>query len=82
MTPPIPVLSRPEAARYLGISIRMLDRLKAERKIRATRIGRRVLYRLTVLEAFLERHTDLPAGTRQPPQPARYRPPRRTTEEP
>lgn len=44
--------SRRDAARALGISIRTLDNLIIEGKLRARRIGRRVLLETKELERF------------------------------
>ena len=54
--------TRDEAAKYLRVSTRTLDRLIAERKIRAARIGGerrgRVVFDQAELEAFVKRQFD------------------------
>jgi excisionase family DNA binding protein len=46
-------VSVPEAARMLGVSTRTLQYLIAARQIRITKIGRRTIISVTVLEDFL-----------------------------
>jgi excisionase family DNA binding protein len=52
------LLSRPEAAQYLGISVRTLDRRTSEGKIRyvSDRRGARVTYREKDLEDYVNKH--------------------------
>ncbi|KAF1704041.1 helix-turn-helix transcriptional regulator [Pseudoxanthomonas suwonensis] len=46
----------PEAARYLGISISTLEKMRHEgRGPRYMKVGGRVFYRLSDLDAYLER---------------------------
>jgi excisionase family DNA binding protein len=47
--------SREEAAELIGISLRTLDRLIAEKQIAVRRIGRRVLIGKDVLAQFVKR---------------------------
>lgn len=47
--------ARPEAANLLGISLRTLDRLIAEKQITVRRIGRRVLITHSELSRFIGR---------------------------
>lgn len=49
-----PVLTRAEAARYLGVSTRTLDREAAQGAIRPFRRGRIIRYRLSQLVRYLE----------------------------
>jgi len=53
---PQKALSIREAADYLGISERSLHRIKNRGKIKFSRIGKRVVFRLRVLDQFLERN--------------------------
>jgi len=48
------ILSRKEAAQFLGICRTTLDRLDIPR----TKIRRRVMYKRTVLEGWLDEHTE------------------------
>jgi len=54
----VELLTRKEAARYLRLSVRKLDLLSAEGKIRRVKLGEgkraRVLFRREDLEAFIE----------------------------
>jgi excisionase family DNA binding protein len=47
--------NRDEAAEMLGISVRTLDRLIAEKQLQVRRIGRRVLITRDVLTQFVKR---------------------------
>jgi excisionase family DNA binding protein len=49
------LISRPEAARALGISLRMLDYLITRREIPARKVGRRTLIPRLALEQFARR---------------------------
>lgn len=49
-----PVLTLKEAADYLRVSERLVQRLIAQGELRATRLGRRVLVRLVDCNALLE----------------------------
>jgi excisionase family DNA binding protein len=55
--------SREEAAALIGVSLRTLDRLVAEKEIVVRRIGRRVLISRDVLTQFIKR--DHPTGVIQ-----------------
>lgn len=44
------LLSKKSAARLLGISIGMLDKLRRQRQIEAVRVGRRVMFRRDSIE--------------------------------
>ena len=48
-------LSKQEAARTLGVSLRTIDRLISVKELRVRRLGRRVLIPRASLERFLER---------------------------
>ena len=50
------VLSRKEAAAFLGVCLTTLDRLDIPR----TRIRQRVLYKREVLNKWLDKHTEQP----------------------
>lgn len=54
-------LSKPEAARMLGISLRTIDRLIALKELPVRRFGRRVLIPRASLESFLR--SDHPTQT-------------------
>lgn len=51
------LLSRPEAARFLGISTRQIGNLIAAGAISHVRIGRSVRFRVRDLEEFVESRT-------------------------
>jgi predicted DNA-binding transcriptional regulator AlpA len=58
------LLSKTEAAKFLGVSERTLDRWHAHRKGPArVSAGRRVLYRFSGLTAWLDSNEVLPLGT-------------------
>jgi excisionase family DNA binding protein len=50
-----PVLTIAEAADYLRVSQRLVQRLIADGRLRSTRLGRRVLVRRVDVDAYLER---------------------------
>ena len=52
-TNPDPLLSRSEAARYLGTSTVTLDRLARAGDLNPTRVGARPRYRVSELERYL-----------------------------
>jgi excisionase family DNA binding protein len=47
-------VSRDEAAEALSVDVQTIDRLIAAKKLRASKIGRRVLIRVAALEAMLD----------------------------
>ena len=47
-------ISRNEAAALLGVDVQTIDRQIADKKLRASRIGRRVVVRLAHLEKMLD----------------------------
>jgi excisionase family DNA binding protein len=49
-----PVLTIAEAAHYLRVSERLVQRLIADGRLRSTRLGRRVLLRRIDVDAFME----------------------------
>lgn len=51
------LLTREEAAERLRISMRTLDDLEASGRLRAVRIGRRVLYNPAALDAFIRQQS-------------------------
>jgi hypothetical protein len=55
-----PLLDRPEAARFLRISVRSLDSFTASKELRCVRLAGRVLYRIDDLFAFIEAKSDSP----------------------
>jgi excisionase family DNA binding protein len=48
------LLTRPEAAEHLTVSLRVLDELAAKKAIRFCKIGRSVRYRIQALEEFIK----------------------------
>jgi excisionase family DNA binding protein len=50
-----PLLTLTEAAGYLRVSVRLVQRLIAQGELRVTHLGRRVLLRRVDLDALLER---------------------------
>lgn len=66
------VLSRVEAAEYLGISTDTLDRLRACGRIVASPVSARLIrYRSADLDAYLIECRASPSSTSQPRQPVR-----------
>lgn len=59
---PLNVYTRREAAEALRISLRTLDTLLAQGKLRSRRIGRRVLVPQSELEKLLRRDTEIEAS--------------------
>jgi len=51
---PAPLLTRPQAAQALGISLRLVDSLLASGELKAVRIGASVRIRPTAIEYFCE----------------------------
>ena len=51
------MVSRKEAGVALGISMRMVDRLIIQQRLRSCQIGRRVLIPVAELKAFTERQS-------------------------
>jgi excisionase family DNA binding protein len=49
-----PVMTKVEAADYLRVSPRTLTNLLAARRLRAARIGRRVLFKRAELDRFVD----------------------------
>ena len=49
------LLTRDEAAEYLGISLRTLDRLRAEGKTSFVRLGGKIAYLREDLDAYIDR---------------------------
>lgn len=47
-------MNRQEAAEYLRISLRSITNLVAARKIRPARVGRKLLFKRTELDRFLD----------------------------
>lgn len=48
------LLTRPEAAEHLAVSLRVLDELAAKRKLKFVKIGSSVRYRIQSLESFIQ----------------------------
>ncbi len=48
------LLDRPQSAAFLNISVRLLDRLRAENKLIAVQVASKVLYRRSDLQAFVD----------------------------
>jgi excisionase family DNA binding protein len=49
-------VSRDEAAEALSVDIQTIDRMISAKKLKASKIGRRVLIRVAALEAMLDAH--------------------------
>ena len=56
---PVGALSREVAAQYIGVSPRQLDGLASAGEIPRTKIGRRSVFQVKLLDAFLDRHTEM-----------------------
>lgn len=54
-------VSRADAARTLGVSVRLFDRLVAERRIRVVRVGRRRVFDIRDLEQVIDAWKTPPA---------------------
>ncbi|MFJ3905666.1 helix-turn-helix domain-containing protein [Streptomyces sp. NPDC090025] len=59
---PDPLLAISEAAEYLSVPVRMVRRLRAQRRIAAVKVGKHVRFRVSVLEAYLAEQTDPARG--------------------
>lgn len=59
-TPPSPLLDRKAAAVYLGQSERWIEERWQRREIPAVKLGRKVLFRIADLDAFIEAHRGEP----------------------
>lgn len=57
------LLDKAEAAAYLGTTERHIQRLWAERRIPAVKVGRKVRFRVRDLDAWIDAHT-VPEVTR------------------
>ena len=57
-----PVTDRIGAARYLGVSLRMLDALLSRGELPVIRIGRRICLAYKDLDAFLEKNREQEIG--------------------
>ena len=51
------LLDKAEAAAYLNTTERHIQRLWAERRITAVKVGRKVRFRMVDLDAWIEAHT-------------------------
>ena len=60
------LLSKQEAARMLGISIRGLEHLICSQEIRTRRIGRRVLIARSTVESFAKAQSSEDASDTEP----------------
>ena len=56
VTPPAPAgcLDRRQAAQYLSISVRLLDKLASEGQLSRVKIGTKTLFRVSDLDDFIE----------------------------
>ena len=52
----VAVLAKTDAAKYIGISERGLERLVERGKLRKVKINRRAVFRVVDLDRFLARH--------------------------
>lgn len=57
-TNPPKLLNVPEASEYIGVSQRTIRTWIADREIRVSRLGGRVLLRLVDVDRFIERHLE------------------------
>lgn len=53
-TPIRPVMDRKEAASYLRVSVRLITNLVASRRLRPARIGRRLVFKRSELDRYLD----------------------------
>lgn len=52
-------LTRGDAAAYLSISTRQLDILAADGEIPRTKVGRKTVFQIKYLDAFLDKNTEM-----------------------
>lgn len=64
-TPPAfqvrPIMNLAEAADYLRVSVRQIERLRQRRELRAVRVGRRLVFRRADLDHYVELQAALAA---------------------
>ena len=58
------ILSRKDAALYLGISPSMLDKLVAQGVLARVKLGRRVIFKIEDLEGLLDRYRERRSNTK------------------
>ncbi len=62
-----PLLDLAEAAEYLGVSLRWMRRVMAERRLPTVKLGRRVKISKASLDGFIEASTRPANGSATPP---------------
>lgn len=62
----LPPMTYPEAARFLRVSRRTVQKLVSGGRLRPARINRRVLFPVAVLQAFLSEAQTVPTRKRAP----------------
>jgi excisionase family DNA binding protein len=54
---PDPLIDKEGAARHLGVELRFITRLVAEKRISYMKVGRKIRFRRSVIEAYIEANT-------------------------
>lgn len=54
---PDPLIDKEGAARHLGVELRFITRLVAEKRISYVKVGRKIRFRRSVIEAYIEANT-------------------------
>ena len=54
---PDPLIDKEGAARRLGVELRFITRLVAEKRISYVKVGRKIRFRQSVIEAYIEANT-------------------------
>lgn len=52
-----PLVDKDTAARLLGVELRFINRLVSEKRITYVKVGRKVRFRISVIEAYISANT-------------------------
>ena len=52
-----PLVDKDAAARLLGVELRFINRLVSEKRITYVKVGRKVRFRISVIEAYISANT-------------------------
>ena len=52
-----PLVDKDTAARLLGVELRFINRLVAEKRITYVKVGRKVRFRISVIDAYISANT-------------------------
>ncbi len=61
VTGPRPLMNIQEAAEYLRVSVRLIQKLTANRRLRAAHVGRRLIFKRAELDRYIDLQTVLAA---------------------